>query len=155
MPSEQEEQSKLPDREEVHLIIDYWDGPREGVADYCGTPHYFRALFDEKRDEWSDVFILSPLDLDTYRLLIESNGIWQRWQEAYATGATTLDSHPVLPEDTNRSKELAEIIERKTQIDPLTVIKLKGSFEADDRTKLTSNRKWRVRWLPMDSTTSA
>jgi hypothetical protein len=57
--------AKLLAREEVHLIIDYWDGPREGVADYCGTPHYFRAVFDEKKDEWSDVFrILSPLDLD-------------------------------------------------------------------------------------------
>jgi hypothetical protein len=143
-------QSKLLDREEVHLIIDYWDGPREGVADYCGTPHYFRALFDEKRDEWSDVFILSPLDLDTYHLLIERNEIWERWQEAYETGAATIDSHPALPEDTDRSKELAEIIERKTEIDPITAIRLTGSFEADDRTKPTSNRKWRVRWLPID-----
>jgi hypothetical protein len=134
----------------MHLVIDYWDGPREGVADYCGAPHYLRALCDEQRGEWSDVFILSPLDLDTYQLLIECNQIWQRWQEAYQTGAATIDSHPALPEDTNRSTELAEIIERKTEIDTITAIRLKGSFEADDRTKLTSDRKWRVCWLPID-----
>jgi hypothetical protein len=133
----------------VHIVLNYWDGPREGVADYRGTPHYFRALFDEKRDEWSDVFLLSPLDLVTYRLLIERNEIWQRWLEAYETGATTIDSHPALPQDTNRSKELDEIIERKIKIDPSTAIRLKGSFEADDRTKLTSKRTWRVCWLPI------
>jgi hypothetical protein len=139
---------ELPDREEVHLVLDYWDGPRKGVADYCGTLHYFRALFDEERDEWSDVFILSPLDLDTYNLVIEQHQIWQRWQKAFATGAATIDSHPALPEETNRSKELAEIIERKTKIDPNTALRRKGSFEADDRSKLTSDRKWRVCWLP-------
>lgn len=71
MTGEQEKQSKLLDGEEVYFVIDYWDGPREGVADYCGTPHYFRGVFDEKRDVWSDVFILSPLDQDTYHLLME------------------------------------------------------------------------------------
>jgi len=85
------------------------DGPREGVADYCGTPSYFRSLFDEEIDEWSDVFILSPLDLETLDLLIHRNQIWQRWREEYETGATTIDSHPALPEDTDRCKALAEI----------------------------------------------
>jgi len=150
MLSELEEQSKLLDSQEVHFVIDYWDGPREGVADYRGSPHYFRAVFDEKRDEWSDVFILTPLDQDTYRLLMESKQIWQRWQAAYDTGATTLDSHPALPDDANRSKELDEIIEPRIAIDPTTAIRRKGSFEADDRTKLSSHRKWRVRWLPID-----
>lgn len=88
MTGEQQEQSKLIDSEEVYFVIDYWDGPRKGVADYRGTPYYFRAVFDEKRDEWSDVFILTPLDQDTYRLLMESKQIWERWQEAYETGAT-------------------------------------------------------------------
>ena len=146
MTAEKEKQSKLSDGEKVHFVIDYWDGPRVGVADHCGTPHYFRALFDEERDEWSDVFTLWPLDPDIYQLLIERIEIWQRWQEAYESGATSLDSHPALPEDTNRSNELAEIIERKTDFDQNTAIRLKGSFEADDRTKLTSHRKWLVRW---------
>jgi len=149
MTGEEEKRPKLLDSEEVYFVIDYWDGPKKGVADYRGTPHYFRCVFDENRDEWSDVFILSPLDQDTHRLLMESKQIWERWQEAYETGATTLDSHPALPEDATRSKELDEIIERKTGIDPITAIRLKGSFEADDRTKPTSNRKWRVRWLPI------
>jgi hypothetical protein len=147
MTNEQEKQSVLPNTEIVHLVIDYWDGPRQGVADYRGNPHYFRALFDEKRDEWSDVFILIPLDSDTYNLLTEQNRIWRRWQNAYESGAATVDSHPALPEDTKRSKELAEMIERKTECDPNTGIKLKGKFEPDDWSKLTSDRKWRVRWL--------
>jgi hypothetical protein len=148
MTGEQEKQHKL--LEEVQFVIHYWDGPREGVADYCGTPHYFRAIFDEKRDEWSDIFILSPLEHDTYHLLMESKQIWQRWQEAYETGATTLDSHPALPEDATRRKELDAIIEPKIAIDPTTAIRLRGSFEADDRAKLSSNRKWGVYWLPID-----
>ena len=150
MTGEQEKRSKLLDREEVYFVVDYWDGPREGVADYGGTPHYFRCVFDEKRDEWSDDFILSPLDQDTYHLLMEHKQIWERWQEAYETGATTLDSHPALPEDANRRKKLDEIIEPKIKIDPITAIRVKGSFEADDRTKPTHHREWRVCWLPID-----
>ena len=150
MTAEQEEQSKLLESEAVYFVIDYWDGPREGVADYSGRPHYFKAVFDESRDEWSDVFLLSPLDLDTYRLLMQSKEIWQRWQEAYETGATTLDSHPALPQDANQRKQLDQIIESKIKIDPITAIRVKGSFEADDRTKLTSHRDWRVCWLPID-----
>ena len=152
MTSEPEKQSELLDREEVYFVTDYCDGPRKGVADYRGTPHYFRSVFDEESDDWSEVCILTPLDQDTYRLLMESKEIWERWLEAYETGATTHDSHPALPEDANRSKELDEIIEPKIQIDPLTAIRVKGSFEADDRSKPSNHREYRVRWLPIEAT---
>ena len=54
-------------------------------------------------DEVSDVFNLIPLDLDTYRMVIERHEIWQPWQQAFDSGTVTIDSHPALPEDTNRS----------------------------------------------------
>lgn len=144
-------QSEPLDREEVYFVIDYWDGPRQGVADYGGAPHYFRCVFDEKSDEWSDVFILTPLDQNTFHLLMENKQIWERWQEAYESGATTHDTHPALPKDADRSKELDEIITPKIAIDSTAAIRgVKGSFEPDDRTKLTAHRKFRVCWLPID-----
>jgi len=30
----------------VHVIYDYWDQPRSGVADYHGEPHWFESIFD-------------------------------------------------------------------------------------------------------------
>jgi hypothetical protein len=32
--------------EAVHAVWDYFDGPRTGLADYRGRPHYFVCKFD-------------------------------------------------------------------------------------------------------------
>jgi hypothetical protein len=32
--------------ERVHIELDWYDGPRSGLADIDGEPHYFQAVFD-------------------------------------------------------------------------------------------------------------
>lgn len=47
------------------LWLDGYDtGPIAGVALYNGTEHYFKAVFDEARDEWTDPrrFLLYAMD---------------------------------------------------------------------------------------------
>ncbi len=85
--------------DKVHTVTDYYDGARAGVADFNGQPHYYECQFDEAKDDWSDVFLLKPIDSETFRLALEDWDIWERWNAAYEDGRVSLDTHPALPED--------------------------------------------------------
>ncbi len=71
------------DYEIVYTVTDYWDGPRRGTANYKGAPHFYESLFDEKADDWSDTFLLTPMDEETFKLVLEDWEIWKRWEQAY------------------------------------------------------------------------
>ena len=42
--------------ERVHTVLDYYDGPRKGVADFEGQPHLYECIFDDANDNYSDSF---------------------------------------------------------------------------------------------------
>lgn len=85
--------------EKVRLVHDYWDGPRTGIADYEGRPHWFENIFDQDKDDYSDLFWLTPLSDNTLRLAQHQAEIFSRWRLAFAEGQVDLASHPALPED--------------------------------------------------------
>jgi hypothetical protein len=60
-----------PKLDKVHSIEDYHDGPRSGFADFEGEPHHFDREFNELEDEFSDDFVLIPIDSRTLSLAIE------------------------------------------------------------------------------------
>ena len=80
--------------EPVHTVWDYFDGPRTGLADYCGHPHYFVCNFDSGADDYSDVFTLAPIDDETFALALKQWTIWREWETAFHAGVVTQDSHP-------------------------------------------------------------
>lgn len=112
----------------VHTITDYCDQPREGVADFNGQPHYFRCVFDEQEDEWSNIYLLKPLDTDTFSLLIEDWNIWLRWQSAYEKGQAKMETHPALPEDRERHAEIKSVLANRLGVESDRDIKAEGRF---------------------------
>ncbi|MFZ3194490.1 MAG: hypothetical protein WA154_14965 [Moraxellaceae bacterium] len=46
--------------EKVYVEIDWYDGPRSGVADVNGIPHYFVSFFDEEDNVFS-IFTIWPI----------------------------------------------------------------------------------------------
>lgn len=80
--------------EAVHTVWDYFDGPRTGLADYRGLPHYFVCQFDTAADDYSDLFTLALVDDETLALALKQWAIWRKWEAAFHTGAATQDSHP-------------------------------------------------------------
>jgi hypothetical protein len=54
--------------ERVYTMTDYYDGPRGGVADYCGRPHVYRTLWADIDHDCPDVFELAPIDDATLAL---------------------------------------------------------------------------------------
>src|SRR5262245_43717597 len=99
-----------PGYERVYTVIDYYDGPRKGIADYCGKPHLYECVFDESESNYSENFLLAPLDDEAFRFAMEDWAIWQRWELAYHTGKVDFSTHPALPQDRERQKELEGIL---------------------------------------------
>lgn len=100
----------LPELDVVYSVTDHWDRPRVGFAGFHGDPHYFECHFDDANDEWSDSYRLVPIDRETFTLAMEAWEIWARWQSAFQEGLASMDTHPALPEDALRGKQLKAIL---------------------------------------------
>jgi hypothetical protein len=119
--------------ETVYTVDDYYDGPRGGVADFDGRPHYYQSLFfDEPLDSDENRFELSPISADTRDLAIEAFLLWQRWQVASFAGLAPAlsdeDAPRVLPEDRARYEQLSSALAPQLRIDPAKRLVLRGEF---------------------------
>ena len=74
--------------ERLYAIRDWYDGPRDGAADYCGTPHRFRSLYldNEQWDPDEDRFELTPLPEQALLWMVEAYELWQRYLAALRAG---------------------------------------------------------------------
>ena len=77
----------------VFTVTDYYDGPRKGIANYQGKPHLYECIFDETADVYSESFLLTPLDLETFQLAMEGWEIWLHWEDAYYSGRADISTH--------------------------------------------------------------
>jgi hypothetical protein len=119
--------------ETVYTVEDYYDGPRSGVADFNGQPHFYRSVYLDT-DQWDadeDRFELTPIRPEIRDLAVEDFALWQRWQVAeLAGGAPPLaeNAERVLPEDA------------------------RGEFRAGDRVGLRPGElgSLAVRWTPVE-----
>src|SRR5436190_1448915 len=107
--------------EPVYTMPDWYDGPREGIADLDGRPHHFESQWDDlDRDadgnHQQDSFLLSPVDPQTLAWALEDWAIWLRWGKAFAQGATPRSTHPALPEDRARHEELKKLLEGRLTV---------------------------------------
>jgi len=133
--------------DKVYTVTDYYDGPRGGVADFNGEPHYYECQFDEVESNWSDTFLLKPIDAETFRLALEDWDIWERWNAAREDGRVSLDTHPVLPEDRERHNEISAILRSKLKAEPEKDVKAKAEFEVvEPKRKGQSIATLQVKW---------
>jgi len=118
-----------PGYEEVFTVVDYYDGPRKGIANFRGQPHFYDCIFDKTKDEYSDLYHLTPLSPDIFKLAKESWAIWKRWESAFHSGKATLESHPALPQDRARYQEIRAILDSALTTNAAACATQHGSFE--------------------------
>jgi len=80
--------------EPVLMIWDIYDGPRTGLAQYKGQPHYFNCLWDEPNDNHSEIFSLSPVDDSFIHSATVQWKIYREWEFKFHTGLVELATHP-------------------------------------------------------------
>ena len=112
----------------VHTITEFWDRPRAGIANLAGTPHLYQAEWDAELDDYSETFVLMPIEPETLALALEDWAVWQRWEDAFHRGETDRDSHPALPSDRERHEELKSLLASRLQADPGSSVRKRGEF---------------------------
>lgn len=145
-----------PSFEPVYTVDDYYDGPKSGVANYGGQPHFYRSLTLDT-EEWNpddDRFELSPISSELRDLAVEDFRLWQRWQIALFAGS--IPNWPdrtarVLPEDLPRHQAIIEILKPHLYINPQQRVLVRGQFFAGERTDLHSGplSPLFVQWIPL------
>lgn len=80
--------------ERVCVENDWYDGPKEGIAEIDGVPHRFQLLFDENEDEYLSTFKVWPVSLEELVLEIEQWCIFVNWNIRYESGEVDAESHP-------------------------------------------------------------
>ena len=79
-------------------MTDYYDGPRRGIADFDGQPHFYDSEWDDLDDDDAFTFMLTPVSPDVLLLALEDWAIWRRWETAFHEGRTAqLQVQPMKP----------------------------------------------------------
>jgi hypothetical protein len=137
-----------PGYEAVFTVTDYYDGPRQGIANYLGTPHFYECMFDAAKQNYSELFRLMPIDPEIFQMAMEDWAIWQRWESAFHVGTVGAETHPALPHETKRHVELKGILDKALIIDQTKAITLFGQFQVLGETNLPKGvmRPLQVKW---------
>ncbi len=133
----------------MFTVTDYFDGPRKGIANYEGRPHFYECIFDAATDDYSEVYRLTPLDAESFRLAMEDWKIWKRWKSAFHRDNTEIGTHPALPDDADRHAELKLILDKVLLTEPTKAISRIGKFEILETDILPEAviRPLQVKWI--------
>jgi len=130
--------------ETVHTVGDWYDGPRGGVADFGGAPHYYRSVYLDAPN-WNpdeDRFELTPLSQDAFEAARELQTIWERWNRAHKAGTAPEASGDewALPADRQRRGEQEQVLAAGRAANASHAVLVHGEFELGCK---------RVRWWPV------
>jgi hypothetical protein len=137
-----------PGYETVFTVCDYYDGPRSGVANFGESPYFYKCLFDESHDSYSDSFLLIPITKEAFEAALENWQIFLRWREAFDSGKTTRETHPALPEERRQYDNTQRILDEAIAAGRASAIQMNGEFEplGDATVPLDGLSSWQVRW---------
>ena len=124
--------------ERVYTIDEWDEGPRSGVANFAGVPHYFRSV-GESRER----FELTPLPREVFELILEADALFHRWHPGpHTRSGGALDGASVAHgQERARYETLQSDIAAALQsLAPVAVVR--GDFDFDPD---------RVRWSPVDA----
>lgn len=79
--------------ERVHVELSWYDGPREGIADVDGVPHYFLNHGFAPTDA-ADEYLVWPADRGVVAFEREQWAIFARWYLRAEAGTAAPDTHP-------------------------------------------------------------
>jgi hypothetical protein len=116
--------------ERVHAELDWYDGPRAGVADVGGVPHYFRAIHDYRHPD--DVYHVWPASPAALALEREQWVIFTEWNTRYEAATATPDSHPGHGAIDRRYDELTALLAPHRAVPP-KARRLKAEWRHADR----------------------
>lgn len=134
--------------EAVFTVGDYYDGPRSGVANFHGMPHFYECIFDQVGDNYSNSYLLIALSQEAFNAAIENWQIFLRWRAAFDLGKASRETHPTLPEDRNRYEETKQLVDQALASGRGKATRVTGEFRVAGDKKLPRDvlSPWQVKW---------
>ncbi|HEY1574164.1 MAG TPA: hypothetical protein VGG05_22675 [Pseudonocardiaceae bacterium] len=138
--------------ERVYVELDWYDGPRAGLADVDGTVHYFHT--DDYVAEVPEYGVW-PAGEDVVALERESWAIFVRWHDRFGAGTATSRSHPGHGGIDARYDELTSLLtaHRQPPADARRLVAQWRSGSGGGRYRI-GGVDYRVRWRPAGRATS-
>ena len=132
----------------VFTVDEYYDGPRTGVANFRGEPHFYDCIFDKNRNDYTDLYRLTPIDPKTFERALKAWRIWRKWEFAYHEGKAKWESHPALQADTTKYRKILKMLGRTLKTDPKGNITRMGHFAPIAKSKLPNGvlHDLQVKW---------
>ena len=79
--------------ERVYTETNWYDGPRSGVADVRGVPHYF--VTDISAGASLDWYLVWPVEPAVLKSEKASYGMFVEWWRQFEAGEVGIDTHPL------------------------------------------------------------
>lgn len=136
--------------ERVHMVWDFYDGVRSGIADYRGAPNHFDCAFDGDKDEYSDVYRLWPVDSELLDLATEQWHRYTAWERRVHSGEVSRETHPGHRGQDPRYDELEDRIDHRLKALGAPVSRALATFRAcSDAPELPAGnlRELEVEWV--------
>jgi hypothetical protein len=128
--------------ERVYTIDEWRAGPRAGVANFAGVPHFYRFV-SQGSDAWSpdeDRYELTPLSSELFEMMLEASDLFRRWHPGPRIGNDDALDGVGAAEDRARyhalERRIADALAAR-----LPIAIMRGHFDFDPD---------RVRWTPID-----
>jgi hypothetical protein len=137
--------------ERVHVELEWYSGPRKGVADIGGVPHYFYSWDFDERDA-IDKYVVWPASPEALAMERESWVIFAKWNDLYQAGTVGTDTHPGRGGISARYDELKELLApyREAPQDAKAMLGQMGYIDEGPRYSV-KGVDYMMRWSPGQS----
>ncbi|MEV4559257.1 hypothetical protein AB0K51_20025 [Kitasatospora sp. NPDC049285] len=133
--------------ERVHSELEWYGGPRAGLADVDGKPHYFQGYDWDDADE-ADEYSVWPASDTAVELEREQWAIFATWHEHREAGTVGPETHPGRGGIDDRYDELARLLAPHRQApDGAKRLLAEVRFDAGARYRVEGLDYW-LRWRP-------
>lgn len=135
--------------EKVYVELEWYDGPRSGIADIHGVPHRFKSNFDEEEDDWPGTFMFFPIDSPILAMELEQWRLFVAWNKRYESGDAELTRHPGHGGIDPRWDELERLLGSSRDSIPNDAKQARAEFSRLDRTERYEDEgpDYRLRWI--------
>jgi len=122
--------------EHVFVELEWYDGPRVGVANINGLPHRFSSKYNEEDDEYMDTFQVWPINKEDLDYEVEQWRIFVDWNNEYVLGKTDTSTHPGAGGIDKRWDELQILLKQSRETIPSSVKLARAEFfRLEDRNR--------------------
>lgn len=138
--------------EKVLIELDWYDGPRGGVAEVCGILCRFKSNFDEKDDDWLGTFLVWPISEESFALELEAWSIFVSWNKLFESGKAGTKPHPGTGGINIRYDEIVSLLQKERETIPSNCDLAIAEFlriERDARYEV-SGPDYKLKWQLLD-----